>query len=174
MKYIYTLMIAVLLFNTVQAQEGFRKLGIGAELALPMGTFGDVYATGFGASAKVFYGLNADADLTATLGYIHFGVKSDTFVSGHVGMIPLQFGYRHTFGGFYAEPQVGVAFLQSKVNVKGVAGLFDGASGTNSATKFSVGLGGGYEFGDWDLGLRYQLVDQTNFLALRVGYNFSL
>jgi hypothetical protein len=174
MKKIIASLVVLFAFATVNAQEGFHKIGVGAEVALPMGNFGDGFSTGFGATGKVFYGISEDGDITGTIGYLHFGMKSSDFVSGHVGMIPLQFGYRHNFSGFYAEPQLGFMFVSSKVELKGMGGLFGDASGTASETKFSLGIGGGYEFGNWDLGLRYQIVDQANIVALRACYNFSL
>ncbi len=155
------------------AQEGFHKVGVGAEVAMPMGDFGDGFSAGFGATGKVFYGISDNADITGTLGYLHFGMKETQYLSGHISMIPLQFGYRHKFDGFYAEPQLGLMFLSSKVSFKGMGGIL-GDSGSTSDTKLSLGIGGGYEFGDWDFSLRYQIVEKTNFLGLRVGYNFSL
>ncbi len=174
MKKIITTTAILFAFATATAQQGFHKIGIAAEVALPMGNFGDGFSTGFGATGKVFYGISDTADITGTIGYLHFGMKSSQFVNGHLGMIPLQFGYRHSFGGFYAEPQLGLMFVTSKVELKGMGGLFGDVSGSSSDTKFSLGIGGGYEFGNWDLGLRYQIVDQANFIALRAGYNFSI
>lgn len=173
-KIITALVLSVAFTSIINAQEGFHKVGVGAEVALPMGNFGDGFSTGFGATGKVFYGISEEADITATVGYLHFGMKGNNYVSGHVGMVPIQFGYRHSFDGFYAEPQLGVMLLSSKVEIKGSNGLFGNTAGTASETKFSIGIGGGYEHGDWDFSLRYQIVDQANFLGLRVGYNFSI
>lgn len=173
-KIITALVLSLSLTLSINAQEGFHKVGIGAEIALPMGDFGDGFSTGFGATAKVFYGISAKADITATVGYLHFGMKGNEYISGHVGMIPIQFGYRHSFDGFYAEPQLGLMLLSSKAEIKGSSGLFGKTSGTASETKFGLGIGGGYEYEDWDFSLRYQIVDQANFLGLRVGYNFSI
>ncbi len=165
----FSLLFAV----SVMAQEGFHAIGVGAEVALPMGDFGDASSIGFGVTGKVFYGLNDDADITGTLGYLHFGLKDSQYVSGNISMIPIMFGYRHNFGGFYAEPQLGLVALRSKVDAVDFGfGSFGG--GSYSETKFSLSIGGGYAMGDWDFGLRYQLVDNFNFLGLRVGYNFSI
>lgn len=174
MKKIIITLVSLFAFAGVYAQEGFHKIGVGAEVALPMGDFSEGFSTGFGATGKVFYGISDDADITGTIGYLHFGMKGNEYVSGHVGMIPLQFGYRHNFGGFYAEPQIGLMFISSKADIKGMGGMFGDLSSTSSETKFSLGIGGGYEFGNWDFGLRYQIVEKANFLALRAGYNFSL
>jgi len=157
---------------SVMAQDGFHAIGVGAEVALPIGNFSDGYNIGFGVTGKVFYGLNDNADITGTLGYLHFGLEETQYMSGHISMIPIMFGYRHSFDGFYVEPQLGLVALSSKIdNVDFGFGSF---GGTYSATKFSLSIGGGYAMGDWDFGLRYQLVDNFNFLGLRVGYNFSI
>ncbi|HUH47022.1 MAG TPA: hypothetical protein VLZ54_07730 [Arenibacter sp.] len=156
---------------SVMAQEGFHAIGVGAEVALPMGNFGDISNVGFGVTGKVFYGLNDNADITGTLGYLHFGLDDTNYVSGNISMVPIMFGYRHNFGGFYAEPQLGLVALRSKLDTNYGFGLY---GGSYSETKFSLSIGGGYAMGDWDFGLRYQLVDNFNFLGLRVGYNFSI
>src|SRR5690606_28591574 len=101
---------------SVMAQDGFHTIGVGAVVALPMGDFSDAYNIGFGATGKVFYGLNDNADITGTLGYLRFGMEETQYVNGHVSMIPIMFGYRHDFGGFYAEPQLGVVAVSSKVD----------------------------------------------------------
>lgn len=162
-----------LLFTVfAMAQDGFRAIGAGAEVALPIGDFSDAYNIGFGVTGKVFYGLNDNADITGTLGYLHFGMEETDFVSGNMSMVPIMFGYRHDFGGFYVEPQLGLVALRSKIDTVDFG--FGSYGGSSSATKFSLSLGGGYVIGDWDLGLRFQLVDDLNFLGLRVGYNFSI
>lgn len=157
------------------AQQGFHKVNVGAEVALPLGDFGNAYGIGFGATGKVFYGISEQGDITGSLGYIRFGMKEDQdMMSGNMGMIPIMFGYRHDFGGLYGEPQLGLMMLSSKVKFDDMGLGLSSMSGTHSQTKVSFGLGGGYMFGDWDLGARFQIVDNLNFLGLRIGYNFSL
>lgn len=156
-------------------QKGFHSIGAGAEVALPMGDFGEAYGIGFGATGKAFYGITEQGDITGTLGYIHFGMKNKSeSMSGSVGMIPIMFGYHHDFGGLYGEPQIGLMVVRSKVDMGDIGVGVSGFSGSASSTKVSFGLGGGYLFGDWDLGARFQIVDNLNFLGIRIGYNFSL
>ncbi|MCM4167548.1 hypothetical protein KCTC52924_00953 [Arenibacter antarcticus] len=154
------------------AQDGFHKIGVGAEVGLPMGDFGDAYNMGFGATGKIYYGLNENANITGTLGYLRFGIDGDSNISGHMGMIPIMFGYHHDFDGFYVEPQVGVVALNSKVDMSNTG--FGSFGGSYSSTEVSLSLGGGYTMGDWDFGLRYQIVNNANFLGVRVAYNFSI
>lgn len=169
-KFTYIL-ILTLTCSLSYAQQGFHKLGVGAELGLPLGDFGEAYSIGFGATAKGFYGITAQGDITGTLGYLHFGIKeSNEYMSGSMGMIPIMIGYRHDFGGFYGEPQLGLAILKStvKMDFGGFGDLFDdlNSSGSSSTTKATFGLGGGYVFGQWDIGARFQITDNMNFLRL--------
>lgn len=170
------MIVALLLTFVGYAQEGFYKAGVGVELALPIGNFGNAYGIGYGATGKIHYALTEQGELTGTLGYIHFGMKdSNEFISGHMGMVPIVAGYRHRFGAWYGEPQLGLHIVRSKVNMDlgGLGGMFAG-SGSSSVTKVGIGLGGGYAMGDWDLGARFQIIDNFNFLGVRVGYNFAL
>lgn len=158
------------------AQTGFHRINAGAEIGLPVGDFGNAYGIGFGATGKAFYNINDKVDITGKLGYLHFAMKDDhDMMSGSMGMIPIMFGYRYNFGGFYGEPQLGFTNLRSKVkfNDSGLGGMLSSLSGNSSTTKVSFALGGGYSFEDWDLGAHFQIVDQLNFFGLRVGYNFS-
>ncbi len=176
MKRILFSILAICAIGTANAQTGFHRISAGAEVALPLGDFGKAYGIGFGATGKAFYGISEKGDITGTLGYLHFGMKEDSdMMSGSMGMIPVMFGYRHDFGGLYGEPQIGLMMLRSKVTFENT-GFIDlsGLSGTHSDTKVSFGLGGGYVFGDWDLGARFQIVDDLNFFGIRIGYNFSL
>ncbi|MDX1364794.1 hypothetical protein [Arenibacter latericius] len=154
------------------AQDGFHKIGVGAEIGLPVGDFSEAYNMGFGATGKIYYGLNENANITGTLGYIHFGLDGGSDVNGHLGMIPIMFGYNHDFDGFYVEPQVGLVAINSKVNMSNTG--FGNFGGSSSSTEVSLSIGGGYNMEDWDFGVRYQIVNNANFLGLRVAYNFPL
>jgi len=154
------------------AQEGFHQIGVGADIGLPIGDFGEAYNIGYGVTGKIYYGLNEDANITGTLGYLRFGIDGDSNISGHMGMIPIMFGYNHDFDGFYVEPQVGLVALNSKIDMSGSG--FESFGGNYSSTEVSLSLGGGYNTGDWDFGLRYQIVNNANFLGARVAYNFSI
>jgi hypothetical protein len=177
MKKIAYVLVLALVSSVSYAQQGFHKVGVGAEVALPLGDFGEGFGIGFGGTGKAFYGISEQADITGTLGYLHFGMKDESeFMSGSMSMIPIMFGYRHDFGGLYGEPQIGLMMVKSKVKMDfgGLGDIFGDIGGSASTTKISFGLGGGYVFGDWDLGARFQIVDNANFLGVRIGYNFSL
>ncbi|ERJ60682.1 hypothetical protein [Sphingobacterium paucimobilis] len=176
MKRVYYTIVLLLVGNIAFAQKGFHTVGAGVELGLPIGDFGQGFGIGFGATGKAFYGITDIGDITGTLGYLRFGMKeSSDLMKGSMGMVPIVFGYRHDFGGLYGEPQVGLTVVKSKVTIKDDFGIgLSGIGGSASTTKASFGLGGGYVFGNWDLGARFQIIDSMNFLGVRLGYNFSL
>lgn len=179
MKNFLTCILALSMVVAVKAQQGFHTINAGADVALPLGNFSNAYGIGFGATGKAYYGITEKGDITGTVGYLRFGIKeSNEYMSGHMGIIPITVGYRHDFGGLYAEPQLGLYMVNSKVKMDfgDLGDLFGDLSGSANAsqTKAGLALGGGYVFGDWDLGARFQLIDNLNFLGIRIGYNFAL
>lgn len=168
----------LLLFITTltNAQQGLHAVNVGVDFGLPIGDFGKAYGIGLGATGKAMYAITDQSDITGTLGYLRFGMKEDSnFMSGSMSMIPIMFGYKHRFGEWYGEPQLGLHILKSNVKVKDSLGWgLSGIRGSTSTTKVSFGLGGGYMFSEWDLGFRFQIIDNMNFLGIRLAYNFSL
>ena len=155
---------------TTFAQAGNNQVGIGAELNVPLGSFGDAYKTGFGGTIKGLYGIGKAGQGTLTLGYSSFKGKSETsFGYSYEGqtfsMVPILAGYRHHFTGFYLEPQLGVTINGTK------------ASGikVESMTKFAAALNAGYEIKGLDLSLRYHTEgDVLSLFAARIAYNINL
>lgn len=167
----------LLLCGMAFGQQGFHKAGIGAEGALPLGDFGEVYGIGFGATGKAYYGITEQGDITGTLGYLQFGIKDGgEFLKGHLSMVPIMFGYQHRFSdGWYGEPQVGLQVVKSSIKLANTGDFdFGNYGGSSSTTELSVGLGGGYDFGVLDVSARFQLVNHSNFIGVRLAYNFSL
>lgn len=162
----WLILVFLLIGSFAYAQEGFHKVNLGADLALPIGDFGDISSIGFGVSGKVYYGLSNEMNITGSLGYLNFPYK-ESEISGGVSMIPLMFGFDYDFGGFYVEPRLGLMFTSAKVK-------FMGISSTASDTKFGLGLGGGYRYDVWDFSLHYNIVDDFNFLGIRVAYSFDI
>lgn len=172
----FMMIIALLSVSSFSyAQKGFNTIGANVEFGVPIGDFGQAYGVGFGASGKVFYGISEAGSATGSLGFMRFGIKEDSqFMSGSMSMIPFQVGYRHLFGSLYGEPQLGLMVLRSKVSFDDMGLGLSGLSGTSSTTKVTLGLGGGYLMNSWDLGAKFQIVDNLNFFGLSVGYHFSL
>ena len=84
MKRFLAVVVVVLLISTmVSAQsaqnvwgQGKMSAGVGLELGLPTGNYGDVVGTGFGGFGLFQYGMNENVALTGQVGYTAFGNKS--------------------------------------------------------------------------------------------------
>lgn len=163
---------------TATAQEkGSIHVGVGVDVGLPLGDFGEGSNVGIGASAKGMYGLSDAGQATLTLGFLRFGMKDGSdAVSGSTTLIPVLAGYRHRFGNLYGEGQVGLTTIRNAVKVKGEG--FGNLSGSYSSTHLGYGAGVGYLMDAWDIGVRFQGVSgdggSLNLVALRVGYNFQI
>lgn len=180
MKKHFTLVLMLTaFFFTAQAQKGDLRLGVGVDVAMPLGDFSEGYGIGLGGSVKGLYGLNDDADITFTTGYLRFGMKDmPEDVSGSIGFIPLLAGYRHQFGGLYVEPQVGLTVTKSNFKISGLEAFGISGSGTASSADLGYAIGGGYLIDKLDLGIRFQGVSASggsfNLIGFRAAYNFSL
>lgn len=162
---------------TGYAQKGTTKIGVGADVGIPVGDFGDAVKTGFGGYAKGLFGIGEAGQITFTTGYSSFKAKgSSDEGSGSLNIIPLLAGYRHNFSGFYAEPQIGYNIYGMKVKADGLK-----VSTSDGGLGWAVGFG--YVVSDFDLGLRYQggkpsgggsESSDWSFVGIHVGYNFSL
>ena len=172
-KVVFAIAIAAASFGAANAQTGNNKLGIGVEVGLPMGDFGDAFGVGIGGSAKYLHGIGTAGQLTLTSGYQRFGAKDlPSGVSASASIIPILAGYRHNFSGLFLEPQVGYGIYGSKVS----GGGYDFS---DSEGAFTWAIGAGYAMAQGlDLGVRYQSAskdgESTSFIGFRVGYNFSL
>lgn len=172
-------MLACLLTATVSiatyAQQGAIHINGGIDGAFPLGDLGESYGVGFGATVKGLYGISDAGQVGLTLGYIGFGSKEDLGDgnSASFGVIPVLALYRHHFGSFYVEPQIGLSANRFKVKVSGVD-----FGGTASTTSLGYAAGIGYLIGNIDLSARYQGFSQngssSGFAGLRVAYNFTL
>lgn len=162
-------------FTSVNAQTKGPKLGIGAEFAFPMGTFGDATDFGFGGSLQYQHPVATNLLITGSAGYTSFKGKDFTFdditIKGEsVGFIPVKAGARYLFGeNFFVGAELGASFATK--------------SGEGNSTAFVYAPGVGVDFpvsdtGSIELGARYEgwsYSGGTNgFLGLRLAYNFGL
>jgi hypothetical protein len=157
---------------TINAQSGTTHIGVGADLGVPTGDFGDGFKTGFGGYAKGLFGIGEAGQVTFTTGYSAFKAKGSTDdMKVTWNIIPLLAGYRHNFSGFYAEPQVGYSINSAKVK-------FEGESASDSEGAFAWAIGFGYVVNKVDFGARYQSAHKDggsiSLVGIHVGYNFSL
>lgn len=160
-------------FTGAHAQTGNNQVGIGAEIGLPTGDFGDAFKPGFGASLKGLYGVGTSGQATLTVGYSVFKEKEESGVNLSTSILPIMAGYRHNFNGLYIEPQIGYASYGAKVE-------FMGEEDSDSEGAFTWAAGVGYTFNGLDISARYQsgkLKDADSpfsLVGIRIGYNFSL
>ncbi len=165
MKKIFLLTFAGIITVTAfsQSKSGGTSLSSGLEIGLPMGDMSNTQSIGLGASVKALFG--ETSGFTASLGYMTFTGKE---VSGFgkfpaFNAIPVKVGYRMaTEGGFYFEPQVGMAFT---------------SQGGSSASAFTYAPNVGIITGGLDLSARYEAMSNNgstiSFVGLRLAYMFG-
>jgi len=165
-KLLYVVAAAtVLSFAAFKASAADGRLSIGAEVAMPMGTFGDAVSTGFGGSLRYEMPMGDNLGLTVTAGYITFSGK-DFFDGISFNYIPVQVGAKYYFqeqqNGFYGMVELGIHSGSTS------------AEGSESSTDLSYAPALGYHLANIDIGLRYQMIategESTSYLGLRLAY----
>jgi hypothetical protein len=168
MKKLIVAICIIMISATTYAQKGTTQIGVGADVGIPTGDFGDGAKTGFGGYAKGLFGIGEAGQITFTTGYTTYKLKGGLPSGSNFSIIPLLAGYRHNFSGFYAEPQVGYGIYGSKI--KGF--------GSDSEGFFTWAVGFGYAMNGLDIGARYQSGHKDGstlaLVGIHVGYNFSL
>ncbi len=175
MRKIYTVMLATILISASSfAQKGKSYIGVGGDLSLPTGDFGAYYKSGIGGYVKAMLGVGQAGAVTFTTGYSSFKEAGDfeDFTSTQ-GVAPLLIGYRHSFNGFFVEPQIGYGIYTYK-ETSAENGYY-----TESGGAFTWAAGVGYVFNNKiEVSARYQIGssegESASMFGLRVGYNFSL
>lgn len=150
-----------------QTQGAVQKLGIGAEVILPVSE-GSSGTLGLGASLKYEHPIAPALNFTISAGYINL-FSTESGASGSANLIPFKAGAKYYFGkGFYGATELGASILSS-----------EGESVT--AFTFSPGLGvslASKSKNNVDIGLRYENLSANggsfSLLGLRIGYNFGL
>jgi hypothetical protein len=172
-KLMMAFILVALSFAGAHAQTGNNQVGIGAEVGIPTGDFGDAFNPGFGASVKGLYGVGSAGQVTLTLGYTIFKEKEESGVNLKASILPIMAGYRHNFSGLYLEPQIGYGSY-------GLHAKYMGESESESEGGFTWAAGLGYAMNGLDISARYQsgkLEDADSpfsLVGIRIGYNFSL
>lgn len=173
MKKLLFVCASAFFFATVNAQSGNNQIGVGLDIGLPIGDFGDAANVGFGGTIKGLLGVGTAGQVTLGTGYTSFKAKGSTSTDkAHLSIIPILLGYRQNFSGFYIEPQAGYGIYGVKEKVSGV-------SVSNSEGAFTWAAGVGYAMAQGlDLGVRYQGAtkdgDNTSLIGFHARWNFSL
>ncbi len=177
-KLVFTLLAGTMLLTTlaVKAQDakgavnGF-KFGIGLEGALPLSGLKASYDVGAGLTLRASQGVAENFDLTLTTGGIAFipkDIANPNIDTKAAIWIPIKLGGRYMFSeNFYGMAEAGVTIAKTYLPTT-TGSSFTSVSSTNFTYAPSIGV----KFGGFDLGLRYEGVDSTGFLGLRLGFTF--
>jgi hypothetical protein len=195
MKKIILVALAVALvagFSMSANAQQKMSWGVGAEVLLPMGTFGDGYSLGFGGMANFQMEFTPMLSAGVEAGYLTWSAKSVpagmTAPSFHT--IPVRVFGRYYFqpaGAFrlYGQAGLGFAFSSASVTVPSVTiGGFTVGGGTTSAssTDFNVypAIGFTMPLGkmNLDANVKYDMImtsgNSTGNLAVQVGVQLPL
>jgi hypothetical protein len=184
MKKLFAVIVAIALvasFASAQDVWGQGKMsaGIGAEAALPMGTFGDVVGIGIGGFGLFQYGINEDILGTAQVGYTSFMEKDNSGVKSSCTALTILVGGKYSLKtvtpGMYCLAQLGI---YSQTYKSSYSYTFWGTtvSGTAelSESKFIVAPGIGYQVEPVDISVKYVINGDFSNLALNIAYVMPL
>ncbi len=173
MKKIFFLILIAGLFQfaIVKAQSGSQiaepRLGIGFDVGLPTGNFGDFANYGTGGSILYKHPISESLNITGNVGYIRFnGKETIGTLKYRQSFIPIKVGARY----FITKNIYGTAELGSSIAT---------ANGSGASFIYTPGLG--FEIpvsntGSLDIGARYESWTKNtgtlSFVGLRAGYNF--
>lgn len=190
MKKIITIISVLLIAVSLNAQGKFA-ISVNGDVALPMGTFGDLAKTGFGGLVAGVYDATPNIQVTLKSGYLTWSTKSSAASSvvpananvsdGSYTDIPVLVGARYVAGKGKLKPygaaELGMHFQSVDVPSVTVAGFTVGG-GTSSTSNFGFGFGGGtyYEVSpkiDLELNAQYNIIttsgDSQGFINIGVG-----
>ncbi|MBI4811305.1 MAG: outer membrane beta-barrel protein [Ignavibacteriales bacterium] len=191
MKRLLLVFLLFLLASSLSfSQDGKMKLGVGGEILLPSGDFGDIAGTGFGGTANFLYLVNDQIAISGTAGYITWGSKSFDMGLGEweysYSAIPILAGGRYYFttgdARVYGSAELGLYMFNFTVTTPSYEFLgytVEGGETSESESEFTFAPGVGYEMkiGDnmnLDLTGKYLIISDAYNLNLRVGINFIL
>jgi len=160
--------------KTTQAQD--IKFRVNGEIALPMGDFGDLASTGFGATVSAEKMMDEKMTLTATVGYLIWSGEEIFGYSTDFSAIPVQAGLKYYFMPktdgmrFYGMAEAGFHYFMLSVDTPF-------GSADDSEIKFGLAPSAGFEMplGDitLDVAARYQFVtDDLTYFGIRAGVKF--
>lgn len=183
MKKILVTIVALFLFVGISQAQTKMSLGVGANVALPMGSFGDVASIGFGGGAKFEYELQPNFYLTGSGQYLIFSAKDD-IIGVDWSIIPILAGAKYFFSpAVYGMAEIGMNFWSTTAKIPAIT--FGGTvirpaqEVSTSGSDFGFAFGGGYELamgkGALDLSVKYQqYASSTGAINVGVAYKFAL
>jgi hypothetical protein len=185
MKTIVLILFVFFCSLTVLNAQSKMNVGLRAVVALPIGSFGDVVGTGFGAQGTYEIGFGKNLVGVGKIGYISWGGKDVGDYSYSYSAVPVVLGVKYFFtpgSGLYATSSVGFHFFSVSTDVPTIAfgGVtIEGGSASASSTDFTFILGAGYQVPlnqkfALDIGGDFNLISDSNYLTIHVGGNMGL
>lgn len=183
MKKLFSVLFVVLFAFTFVNAQSKMALGVGANLALPMGTFNDIAGMGFGGGAQFEYMLSPNISGTVSATYLMFGEKDLAGIAKYsYSIIPIQAGAKYYFGNFYGLAEIGINLVSLSVDIPArtfMGVTIPGSSASSSASEFGFGFGAGYVLpmgkNSLDISAKYQnYASSTAAINIGVAYKFGL
>ena len=151
-------------------------LGVDADFALPLGTYGDVNGVGGGAMLTAEYPVIEQLSATARIGFQFHTDKNVLGADTHVHSIPVLLGARYYVlpmgerQGLFASAELGMFDLMTSASA-------GGTSASSNDVKFGVGGGIGYQWNQWNARVNIHTHDVGNFgdalmVTGGIGYQF--
>jgi hypothetical protein len=179
-KVLVLCVVALFMVGLTNAQTSKFKIGVGAYIGLPMGTFGDVVSIGFGGVAQGELELAPQIVGTLTTGYLSFSGKSvNGFTLGNWSIIPILVGGKYFFTpNFYGAVQIGLNMV-SYTNTVSYTNPFTHttttASASASSSEFGFNFGVGFEMKPFDFLVKYGTFgSNASAISLTALYKFPL
>jgi hypothetical protein len=163
-KLLMVLVAIVIVSSLVPAQEiwgeGKMSAGAGAEVALPLGTWGDVNGLGIGGFGLFQYGITPEILLTGQVGYTMWMEKEVSGAKYSSNALTILAGAKYDLSaqvtkGFYGMLQLGIYSLTQKDETVILPGV-------------------GYQFDNFDVSVKYTLKGNFDNVCLNVAYVMPL
>ncbi|HUN65125.1 MAG TPA: outer membrane beta-barrel protein [Bacteroidota bacterium] len=183
MNKLYLLIIPAVLLLVLSLNasgQGQTYLGAGVDAMMPVGSFGDHWGVGFGATGELEYAVTPKTNITGKIGYLSWSANNvPSGVSATYSAVPLLAGIRYypEFAKdlpvrFYGHLEMGLM-----IGSLSVSGTY--ASLGSGKTDFTISPSAGIEIpagsgGNVDASIRYFDISEKSSIGLRVGYKFQI
>jgi len=196
MKKFWTIAVVLLLVAVVASPTFAQKkmnLGVGADILLPIGDFGNAYSLGFGGSARFQYNFTPVIGAGVNIGYYTWSAKSVAAgaVKPTFSGLPVRVYGKYYFmpetakARFYGMAELGLFFWSSKVTLPVIntpIGPIGGGEQSATGSDFNACPVVGVEFPlgslTMDVSARYDMIftsgSSTGNIGARVGVNFPI
>ncbi len=179
-----TIVLAIVLIAGFTSKSSAQiSVGAHAGIALPMGTFGDLFKMGFGGTANGEYALNETMSIGLNVGYYTFSAQ-DAFDGYKWSFIPILADFKYSFAteGFMPYVGAGIGMYMASATVKipsyTIGGVtYGGGEATASDSKFGFFPTVGFLMGEnmkFGINAKYNMVSDANYLTVGANILFPL